>query len=85
MLRTAYSDFKDFELSNRLSLREYQIKANKEMLERDIPISLRNDLSLENALIKKDFDMLHLESNQRFRKGASSMLSQSTLEIEAEG
>ena len=80
-----YSMMGDYELEKRITDREYQKNSIKDyLLRKDLPISLRNDLSLELQLIRKDLSRLYDERNLRGRPSSSSMLSQSHLEIEVE-
>jgi hypothetical protein len=75
----------DHELEKRIADREYQLKSNKEFLGKELPLSLRNDLSLENSGIKKDLRDLYHERSSRGKNPSASMLSQCTLEVEVEG
>ena len=75
----------NYELERRITEREYQKNSIKEfLLRKDIPIELRNDFSLEMALLRKDLNRLYDERNSRMPSKYASMLSQSTLEVEVE-
>jgi len=81
-----YSMMTDYELERRITDREYQKKSIKEfLLRKDLPIDLRGDLSLEHDLLRKDLNRLYDERNSRKPNRYASMLSQTYLEIEAEG
>lgn len=81
-----YTLMTDYELERRITDREYLKNSIKEfLLRKDLPISLRGDLSLELQLLRKDLTRLYDERNLRGKNPNASMLSQSHLEVEVEG
>lgn len=80
-----YALMSDRVLEKTISDREYQKNVLKGYLASDLPISIRNDYSLELALIRKDLTRLYDEKRLRSHDMPSSMLSQTHLEIEMEG
>jgi len=75
-----YALMSDRELEKRISEREYHKNVLKGYLSCDLPFSVRDDFSLELALVKKDLSRLYDEKNLRGRPSTSSMMSQSHLE-----
>jgi len=79
-----YALMSDRELEKRITEREYHKNVLKGYLSCDLPFSVREDFSLELALVKKDLSRLYDEKQLRSHDMSSSMLSQSHLEVSME-